>query len=406
MESTGEQHCCMCMVTKEWTEHMTLLLERVERGWNDLYLLQQEYSLLSKLLRKNRNQHRSTRFYKKLEHVQRLLKKLWVLREEMHSVGDGIPHVDVMKKIEMNIPTGILYVLRNACRSVSSLHERRVPTVGWGMGVLRSLLDQIVLAECIIKACYEAARQCTIQLAQSFFMPLSVACLAVASRMQVLTTGFLQNMCKDYTSFVEIACALPSVEENGMDLPEHIFCSVLRGKMPMVRMDARKDLLSKRNLLGIYRTDGARDRQSNDYCSVVEDHGQPVSREEVYGAMHDGGHAYETDVIPAFDTSNALILENKTACGSLEGRQQEIEEKSPVSMEQPQEEDSKVRITESVPRLQKRTTAFIRIGQTLERAAPKKVKEKPEPLKSWEDWIPAPSVSATDHVQKKKRRKR
>lgn len=412
MVDAVKQQCCTCMVTKEWTEQVKLLLDKLEQGCKDIDLIEQERLLLDKLLRKNRNQHRSTRFFKKLEHVQRLLRKLWLLRDNMHIVADHIAHIDIEKNPQINISSGIVSVLRNACRSVSSLHERRVPSVEWGMVILRTLIDQINMAERLIKACYEAAVQCSAQLAHSFFMPLSMACLAVVSRLQILFVSFLQQICKDYTTFAEISQILPEGGQmmDPWELPEHVFCSVLHGKIPMVKMDGTLvGLLTGKDMLGLYRIDRMKEGQRiDDCCLVVEDHGQPVSREEICAAMHDANHPVGHEMLPAFDTSNALVLESDRKLESVGYKKNDVGMDAPGSMESQEGPGCKVRITESVPVLEKRTTAFIRVGETLPRPQPKKVKKKPvpEPVKSWEDWITSPSRAAQDNFQKKKKRRR
>lgn len=414
------QQCCTCMVTKEWAERVQLLLRMVEKGWKEINILHQEHCLLDKLLRKNRNQHRSTRFYKKLEHVHRLLKKLWFSRQQVRGISDEVPLIDGSDAL---IPFVITSVLKNACRSVSSLHERRVPTVAWGADILADLFDQIRLAKKIIVACYEASRQCAAQLAHSFFMPLSVACLAVSSRIQTLMTSFLQKACRDYTTFVEIVQILPMVVskessyKNGvLELPGQMFCSIAHGKIPSFKMDMESTVDSMlthqdgRDLLGMYPLeDSAKTAEIKDCCVVVEDHGEPVSREEVYAAMLDVGQSTATGVIPAFDTSHIPTLENMgNVHRPLYKNKKEVEVLAQTSEK---ELPSKVRITESVPPLTKHATAFIRVGDTVTPSVAKRSKKQPEPesLKSWEDWI----TGDNGHVQlqnknqkQKKRRKR
>lgn len=430
VEDKPGQHCCMCMVTREWTDHVQLLWQRVDREWKDIHLVQLEYNLLEKLLRKNASQHRASRFYKKLEHVKRLLKKFWRIRSEMHGINEDIPHINAMKQQDGGIlPLVMFSVLRNASKPVSSLHERNVPSLEWGLRIARDMFDQIHLVEALIHACYEAARQCSIQLALSFFMPLSVACMAITARIQTLMTRFLQNACRDYTTFVEIVKILPSIEnpcnrpltrDGSSALPEYLHCVIQHGHVPCLKkidsdgsIDSKFSSKDVRDLFGIYPTISEYS-QVNETCLVVEDHGQPVSREEVYATMYDPGKASESlksEHIPAFDTANVPILTGNEkihthADPGLSETEKSLD-KSPEIELLPQ-----VKISSSVPVLEKRGTAFIRVGEGLVGSVPRKGKKQSEQesLKSWEEWITSPTSSSADHSglpeKKRKRRRR
>ena len=128
--------------------------------------LWQEAALLEQLFYKNINQHRGTRPFQRLLEVRRLLR---LLRE-----------VDLDESI-----TALRDALTLASRPTLTLHERNVPAFDSAMEVVQRLLGCCRLAEGLAKATLTAAAQFTTQLAQSFFMPLSLTCLAVLARVRV-----------------------------------------------------------------------------------------------------------------------------------------------------------------------------------------------------------------------------
>ena len=115
---------------------------------------------------KNTNQHRDTRPFQRLTQTRRFLR--------------------LAKQTEID---GVVAALRDAMVLASkptlTLHERSVPTVHSAVAVLRRLLGCCRLLAALAKSAVDAAAQFTTQLAQSFFMPLSLTCLAIVARIRV-----------------------------------------------------------------------------------------------------------------------------------------------------------------------------------------------------------------------------
>lgn len=137
-----------------------------------LVKLGMERAVLTKIMYKNRNQHRGTAMYDKMKHVEKLLKTL---------EGKMSRHYDTSEGKWVSFVQG----LRTASKPLNSEHERLVPSAESGLSMLRVALNNCQIAEKLSVACYRAAKSCSGQLAHSFFMPLSLMCLAIVSRVQV-----------------------------------------------------------------------------------------------------------------------------------------------------------------------------------------------------------------------------
>jgi hypothetical protein len=182
-----------CLVTPEWTavasSHVASLEVRQTRARPSSPMfrplspaprpqaspctasLWQEAALLEQLAYKNVNQHNGTRPFQRLEEVRRLLR--------------------LARGADVATALGALHdALSLAARPTLSLHERRVPAAAGAVAVLRRLLGFSRLAVALAERCMAAAHQFSSQLAQSFFMPLSLTCLAVLARIRVSYRGF------------------------------------------------------------------------------------------------------------------------------------------------------------------------------------------------------------------------
>lgn len=115
---------------------------------------------------KNSNQHRCSRPFKKLHEVLRLLRLTL--------------EVDLNASVQTFIDA-----LATATRPTVALQERDMPTMQSAVALLRRLQACCHLAQGLSAAILGAAAQFTTQLAQSFFMPLSLTCLAVLARVRV-----------------------------------------------------------------------------------------------------------------------------------------------------------------------------------------------------------------------------
>ena len=145
---------------------------------NALVKLGMERAVLAKIMYKNRNQHRGSVVYDKIKHVEKLSKILEVEMSRHYDPSEGQW-------------VSFLQGLRTASKPLSSEHERVVPLAESGLSMLEIVLKNCQIADKLSKACYGAAKSCSGQLAHSFFMPLSIMCLAIVSRMQVLAAQVL-----------------------------------------------------------------------------------------------------------------------------------------------------------------------------------------------------------------------
>jgi len=115
---------------------------------------------------KNSNQHRATRPFRKLQEVLRLLR--------------------LMEEADLNAEVQYMTdALAVAAKPTLTLHERTVPILHSAVVLLRRAQASCHLTEALSTATISAAAQFTTQLAQSFFMPLSLTCLAIIARIRV-----------------------------------------------------------------------------------------------------------------------------------------------------------------------------------------------------------------------------
>lgn len=370
-------------------------------------LLRQEVDLLRRVLRRNRDQHVASLFYKKMEHVFRLIVQVCGIVEE----------------------SAFVYVAsRKASVPVMSVCERQVPSVESGIERLECILRQCQLLVSVIQACFKAAKQCCVQLAQSFFMPLSVACLAVSARIQLLSVSLLRHKCNEYNTFLGVVRYLPSREDPsngcGIDvaqLPDHVSCSIQKGQIPVLRSSSTVDGMKDRNLLGLYilEPEGQPSTGTGAGCVVTEDHGLPIRREDLMHIIRDkekcAADTQTDDITPAFETTNVPVLaippEEEGPSRGVDGIQKN--ELGLGAVQSSVKKSETIQVREAVPSLSQRKTEFIRIGGT--KSQRQKVKKDATredatlPMKSWEDWVSLPSQTewgSVEDTRGKNKRKR
>ena len=417
-----EEKVCSCMVTREWTAYVQLLSQKVAKPMDEIDILIRERLLLEKILRKNRNQHSASKFYRKLQHVLRLLNSACTrmsidtrnLPKEFKSYSSGVP-----RNVE-----SLLDTLIAASKSVTFLHERKVPLLEWGVVVLQETLEICELDIKLVESCYNAAKECCVQIAHSFFMPLSTACLAIVARIQVMAASMAQRHCQDYCNLVQLVMCFPNSQDvmdiEGLELlPENVRCKLERGKIPCLKIDENtslKDVLSTgRNLFGIYKISStSMNTQADECCQVVEDHGQPVSREEVMRALRNENKMAQEGidiVVPAFENAKVSPLNSEArASDDALARLSKIEAPKTHAVK----EAPSILVKESVPALEKRDTAFIRIGKPNKsgKKAERSLKQysessnNMESTKSWEDWLSVPTSAIKPPGPTKKKRRR
>jgi hypothetical protein len=390
-----------------------------------------ERAVLAKIMYKNRNQHRGSVVYDKIKHVEKLSKILEVEMSRHYDPSEGQW-------------VSFLQGLRTASKPSSSEHERVVPLAESGLSMLEIALKNCQIAEKLSKACYLAAKSCSGQLAHSFFMPLSIMCLAVVSRMQVLAAQILVKCSREYNSLVELIEYLPwsgEVANIECSLPRMVHCRIEKGMIPVMRQIKQVDQESWWKECSEQRADGLphgcqaipglqplQDKRSfphsqedvdfSSKLNVMEDRGQPISREEMLGMVCSEDLLNQVvagdGVLPAFDVdeiSETPLVDKQV----IEVPQRE----KTLKILQP---ESVIVTKQCVPSLPKRDTAFVRIGDSTQVMGfdPPRDKEKKSntlpvvssvPEKSWEDWIgrpSAPSTRAPDGPQfgSKKRKKR
>jgi len=245
---------------------------------------------------------------------------------------------------------------------------------------------------------------------------------------QVLAAQILVKCSREYNSVVDLIQYLPwSGEVTNIDcmLPGMVQCRIEKGAIPVLRQFKQVDQESwwkeySDRRVNIPPHDGKavpglqilhdkisspRSQEDVDFCSnldVMEDRGQPMSREELLGMVCNKDHVSEVvagdNILPAFDVdeiSDTPLIDKKV----IDVHQNEKTLKITQS-------ESVIITKQCVPSLPKRDTAFVRIDNSSKemRFDPPKEKEKgtpPAPMsssvseKSWEDWIGRPAAPKT-----------
>ena len=427
---------CVCVYKAGGVKHGGGFDVRRQKGewWTAKRLLEQEIQVLGALLYKNRNQHGSSIFYRKLQHVYRLYTKK--MREGMQCEWCGFESKVV-----------------NVAPQRKGSHVRMVPSAVQGVEEMQKILWMCKHLVLMNRICLKAGRVCSYQLAQSFFMPLSLTCLAIVSRVQTLSAHCLQLMCRRYNSMVDIVCILPCVDdvpESVRWMPEHVLCKTEPGKMPTVRyrgwrhahrpdgggggddriadggddgdmlwltnedvedssvslhhaMQLKKEEMMASDVpYGIHPIDSSHQAPLN----FIEDRGIPISREDVRRMVVEDDDVPHVDVvIPSFQVSDRvsdLFITPKAPTPDKE--QNRATSKINTS---PQKKDLVIKpsvapLPCSMKEQKGEGTAFIRIGGGTtsvqrQQAPQSEKKDTASPSTghdaSWEDWISKPITS-------------
>jgi len=274
--------------------------------------LWQEAAVLEQLIYKNTNQHRNTRPFQRLLEVRRLLR--------------------LLKETTTDKAICALRDALSLCsRPTLSLHERNVPTAQSALHVLQRVLGSCRVAESLAHATLVAAFQFATQLAQSFFMPLSLTCLAILARLRALGAQLLVDLICIYNCCIELIALLPledfgSSEGKGSDgdkninrkesedlsrrlakLPQMLRCSWTDGSPTVVEVSnshnsseigefipvQRPQKISSSSVLPAKGQDGLLRKKPNgttaDFAvpdlAVIEDRGVAISREQLMAEL-------------------------------------------------------------------------------------------------------------------------
>ncbi len=212
-------------------------------------------------------------------------------------------------------------------RPTLTVHERNVPTAESAFYTLQNILGSCRVAESLANKTLAAAFEFTTQLAQSFFMPLSLTCLSIIARVRALSGQLLVDLIRMYNCCIELAALLPLEEgiltsvdagDDGVDdkikinrnlntlatMPQMLRCSWTDGRPTVIQVDstnATSDLKlnQQRPQLIITRgrdggegagLSGSKRKQSNRAAApsdlaVIEDRGVAVSREQLLAEL-------------------------------------------------------------------------------------------------------------------------
>jgi hypothetical protein len=237
--------------------------------------LWREAALLERLLYKNAAQHRAGRPFHRLAAVRRLARLLRA------ADGEGAAarlHAD----------------LAPAAAPTAAPHHRRVPRAAAAAFVRRRLLGACRAAEALLPAVHAAAAQLTAQIAQSFFLPLSLTCLAAVARVAALAAQLLVDAAALYGVVAELQALLPGAGEplelpGAEALPAALRCAWADGLPRLEASPADADAPPPPpglSVLGAAAPGGAAParRRGAAALAVVEDRGVAVSREQFAAA--------------------------------------------------------------------------------------------------------------------------
>ena len=359
-----------CLVTSTWTSSVQLVLSRINAaryknllellhigcglhagtldGTSSVRLLYHDYRVIAALLRKNKAQHRAGRWWQRLMGVRRSLQDTFNLREHERFAngvngasgvsgvsgseasqtsqkgrkgrGSGVEHAAVASPACV---MRFLHVLEKASQPVTMHQERQVPTRRAGSEVACALYQLLLQLETVLERAHAAAQACTSQLAHTFFMPLSLTGLSLSGRVYAIGVQLLREGVDLFNLLQgELMGLLP--RDHGVDNetisvptaapPVELRCLVQRGKL--VRLTILAEAISDNELaipvpegLQVLDPDKQGTRVPTTGLVVEEDHGQVVSRDEVYVAMGLSTHAAQqaVDIVPVFEESGIRI---------------------------------------------------------------------------------------------------
>ncbi|DBA79811.1 hypothetical protein WJX77_011348 [Trebouxia sp. C0004] len=182
-----------------------------------------EAALLSKLLYKSKNQHRSSKHFQYLSEVKRCMRLLQQVQLS-DLVGD-LNHLRSNAGVGMPATASLVMFGRAS--------KLQVPSQQAGILVLQRLLAGGRLAVKTIPAAHAAAAQLLAQLSMTYFMPFCLTALAMLARIQVLVCQLLLDSIKAYNCLMPLVIVLPQQSLAGTgtypDLPHMLSCSWTAG---------------------------------------------------------------------------------------------------------------------------------------------------------------------------------
>ena len=313
-------------------------------GTSSVRLLRHDYRVITALLRKNKAQHRVGRWWQRLEGVRRGLRNVLgeteTTRTRASDDGETVDdrahppiHVDSSSSPSSSSALGFLHVLERASQPVTTHQERRVPSERACRAlatVLHALLRQL---DTLLERAFAAAQACSAQLAHTFFMPLSLSGLSLAGRVYAIGVQLLREGVALYNLVRgELMDMLPAGGraqadgEGGVTAvaipPAELRCRMKEGAL------VRLEVISERSHVGllpppppvpaglqVLGADVGAARVAEGLL-VEEDHGQVVSRDEVYAALGLGASTGAIDIAPIFEESAVCIEEDCGTAGS------------------------------------------------------------------------------------------
>ena len=255
---------------------------------------------------------------------------------------------------------GFLHALESASQPVMTHQERRVPSRCFCLAVTVVLYQRLRQLERLLERAYAAAQACSAQLAHTFFMPLSLSGLSLAGRVyaigvQLLREGVaLYNVVRgEVMDMLPTSGRLAGREEAGADVaspvpPMELRCQMKEGELvrvvvitgghgsllstlsppvssppvsspPVSSPPVSSPPVSSPPVPAGLQVLGSKVRATEPHARVPaglvveEDHGQVVSRDEVYAAlglnMGTGANIHTSDIAPIFEESAVRIEE-------------------------------------------------------------------------------------------------
>ncbi|KAL0021447.1 hypothetical protein WJX79_000584 [Trebouxia sp. C0005] len=275
-----------------------------------------EAALLSKLLYKSKNQHRSSKHFQYLSEVKQCMKLLQQLQLS-DLVGD-LNHLTSSAGVGVPASASLIMFGR-----ANKLH---VPAQQAGILVLQRLLAGCRLAVKTIPAAHAAAVQLLAQLSMTYFMPFCLTALAMVARIQVLVCQLLLDSIKAYNSLLPLVMVLPqqNLARTGTypDLPHMLSCSWAAG-VPTLSLIPHTDFPSFAAAAQAFHTTHYASKASQLASSFAEDFGRKIGRAAAPAAAANGediGEKAEQLGSPG-DAALLVFEDRQTKAGEAEGSQ-------------------------------------------------------------------------------------
>lgn len=417
-----------CVVTPEWTAIAGGILNAVDVRvpfYRKVYplrpivslqnvqtdsgheLRQQELALLTRLLCKNKFQHRKTTVFQQLERIARLLRLVNVTKLLRHWQDR----------------------MAVACKPLQTPHERPVPTAQDTLIVLRRLMGVCNVALEVAQAIIHAGAALLGDIAKSMFLPFSLAAVGIIARIRALNARMLLDMVQAYNAVVELVPLLPGFHEcqgQMRMLPNAVSC---RWRKSLPCLDAvsapitdGKNILDPSQMLRIVPKQTLRSSREDKSLSVIEDRGVVISREDIQRELvasaeaidtHTGAGGYNaaTDEAPAYERTLPAVpvgvkFSRPTKARHLSGGQM-----SGASMDTQLQRHgathSKIVIPKALtalPPLSPRSTAYIDVSSLVtEKAKRSDDMARPAAFQShelsWERWLVQSSSQGSSHAK-------